>query len=202
MKTLPSFALEDELGGIVAGVDEVGRGPWAGPVVACAAVLDGPAPPGLDDSKRMRPTAREAAALALAGIPHGFGMASVAEIDRLNIRQATHLAMSRALAMLAEALGAMPDHLLIDGTDRPAWAPPSAETIRGGDGVSLSIAAASVLAKTRRDRGMVALAQQFPGYGWDTNAGYGTAAHRAGLVRLGVTQHHRRSFAPIRKMLC
>ena len=128
----------------------------------------------------------------------GFGEATVAEIDALNIRQATHLAMRRAV----EALPTPPDHLLIDGNDCPAWVACPFDLIIGGDGLSPSIAAASVLAKTRRDQGMVALAQQHPGYGWDSNAGYGTKAHQDGLAKHGVTQHHRRSFAPIRKMLC
>ncbi|UWQ18275.1 ribonuclease HII [Jannaschia sp. M317] len=184
---------------IIAGVDEVGRGPWAGPVVACAAVLRGPAPAGLNDSKKLTAKRREALVpLLQACCDVGFGEASVEEIDRLNIRQATHLAMRRAV----ESLPQQPDHLLIDGNDCPAWVICPRDVIKGGDGRSLSIAAASVLAKTRRDQGMVALAQQFPGYGWERNAGYGTAAHQEGLRILGVTQHHRRSFAPIRKMLC
>ncbi|WGH77154.1 ribonuclease HII [Jannaschia ovalis] len=184
---------------VVAGLDEVGRGPWAGPVVACAARLTGPAPAGLTDSKKLT-AARRAALVPLleACCEFGFGEASVAEIDALNIRRATHLAMRRAVA----ALPVPPDHLLIDGNDCPDWVDCPRDVIIGGDARSLSIAAASVLAKTRRDQGMVALAQQFPGYGWERNAGYGTAAHRAGLETLGVTQHHRRSFAPIRKILC
>ncbi len=184
---------------IVAGIDEVGRGPWAGPVVACAAVLHSPPPAGLDDSKRL--TARRRAALEpiLADCCEtGFGEASVAEIDALGIRRATHLAMRRAV----EALTRPPDHLLIDGNDAPDWLDRPHDLIVGGDGRSPAIAAASVLAKLRRDRGMMALAQQHPGYGWERNAGYGTAAHRAGLERHGLTPHHRRSFAPIHKMLC
>ncbi|MGB3409248.1 MAG: ribonuclease HII, partial [Jannaschia sp.] len=173
--------------------------PWAGPVTACAARLRGIAPPGLNDSKKL--TAARRAALVphlLACCDVGFGEATVAEIDRLNIRQATHLAMRRAVS----ALAVPPDHLLIDGIDCPTWVDCPRDVIKGGDGRSLSIAAASVLAKTRRDQGMVALAQQFPGYGWESNAGYGTAAHQEGLRILGVTPHHRRTFAPIRKMLC
>tara|TARA_R110000850_G_scaffold99_71_gene724 strand:+ start:278 stop:895 length:618 start_codon:yes stop_codon:yes gene_type:complete len=183
----------------VVGLDEVGRGPWAGPVVACAARLIGPAPAGLNDSKKLTAKRREALVpFLLACCDVGFGEATVAEIDALNIRQATHLAMRRAV----EALPTLPDHLLIDGNDCPAWVACSFDLIIGGDGLSPSIAAASVLAKTRRDQGMVALAQQHPGYGWDSNAGYGTKAHQDGLAKHGVTQHHRRSFAPIRKMLC
>lgn len=192
-------AAQDRGARFVVGLDEVGRGPWAGPVVVCAARLIGMAPPGLHDSKKLTAKRREALApLLFACCEVGFGEASVEEIDALNIRQATHLAMARAVAALPHP----PDHLLIDGNDRPAWVDCPHDVIIGGDGRSLSIAAASVLAKTRRDQGMVALAQQYPGYGWDRNAGYGTKAHRDGLKRHGVTQHHRRTFAPIRKMLC
>ena len=204
MPTLPpdlSFerAARDRGARFVVGIDEVGRGPWAGPVVACAARLIGAAPKGLTDSKKLT-AARRLALVSLleACCEVGFGEASVEEIDALNIRQATHLAMRRAVAALPQA----PDHLLIDGNDRPGWVDCPHDVIVGGDGRSLSIAAASVLAKTRRDQGMVALAQQYPDYGWDRNAGYGTKVHRDGLEKHGVTQHHRRSFAPIHKMLC
>ncbi len=199
----PDFSFEraalDRGAHFVVGVDEVGRGPWAGPVVACAARLIGPAPDGLTDSKKLTARRRETMVpLLMACCEVGFGEAGVEEIDALNIRQATHLAMRRAVAALPQA----PDHLLIDGNDRPAWVECACDLIIGGDGRSLSIAAASVLAKTRRDQGMVALAQQHPGFGWERNAGYGTKAHRDGLALHGITQHHRRSFAPIRKMLC
>ena len=204
MPTLPldcPFESAARAGGArtVAGVDEVGRGPWAGPVLACAAILRAPAPPGLDDSKRLSRRRREALEPLLLDIcDAGFGAASVAEIDALGIRHATHLAMRRAVAALPRA----PDHLLIDGRDRPAWMDRPCDLIVGGDGRAPAIAAASVLAKLRRDRGMVALSQQHPGYGWERNAGYGTAAHREGLERHGPTPHHRRSFAPVRYMLC
>lgn len=184
---------------IVAGLDEVGRGPWAGPVMACAAILRGLAPAGLADSKKLTRARREALEPLLFAIcDAGFGEASVDEIDGLGIRAATHLAMRRALT----ALPRDPDHLLIDGNDRPGWIDRPCDLIVGGDGRAPAIAAASVLAKLRRDRGMVALAQQHPGYGWERNAGYGTAAHREALARLGVTPHHRRSFMPIRIILC
>ncbi|SFJ67945.1 ribonuclease HII [Jannaschia pohangensis] len=183
----------------IVGLDEVGRGPWAGPVVACAARLIGPAPAGLNDSKKLTAKRREAMVpLLLACCEVGFGEASAEEIDALNIRQATHLAMRRAVADLPQ----LPDYLLIDGNDCPAWVDCPRDVIVKGDSRSLSIAAASVLAKTRRDKGMVALAQQFPGYGWDRNAGYGTKAHQEGLKNHGVTPYHRRSFAPIHKILC
>ena len=181
----------------VCGVDEVGRGPWAGPVTACAAILRGPLPPGLDDSKKvsakrrlaMEPWLRECCLWSV-------GEASVDEIDALGIRRATHLAMRRAV----EGLGLRPDAALVDGNDLPDLPCPGLPVV-GGDGRSLSIAAASVLAKTWRDRGMVARAQRHPGYGWERNMGYGTPEHREGLRRHGVTPHHRRSFAPIHKML-
>lgn len=192
-------AARDRGARFVVGLDEVGRGPWAGPVVACAARLRGPAPDGLNDSKKLNAAKRAALEpLLMAICDVGFGEATVEEIDRLNIRQATHLAMQRAVADLPQA----PDHLLIDGNDRPAWVDVPFELIVGGDGRCPSIAAASVLAKVRRDCGMEALAQQHPGYGWETNAGYGTKAHQMALAKHGVTPHHRRSFAPIRKMLC
>lgn len=182
----------------VAGVDEVGRGPWAGPVTAAAVILTGDPPLGLNDSKKLSAKKRETLEpLIKAASHHAIAEATVEEIDALGIRKATHLAMRRAIAKLP----VVPDHLLIDGNDLPADLPCPATTIVKGDSVSSSIAAASVLAKTWRDRGMVALAQQHPGYGWETNAGYGTKAHQAGLAANGVTQHHRRSFAPIHNML-
>lgn len=202
MKSIPSLRYETAAHKrgfrYVVGVDEVGRGPWAGPVVACAVRLHGPAPEGLNDSKKLSGKRREALVPLLRQVADiGFGEASVAEIDAINIRQATHLAMRRAIADLPET----PDYLLVDGHDMPPDLPCPGETIIGGDGISLSIAAASVLAKTRRDGGMVALAQQHPGYGWETNVGYGTEQHRKGLQSHGVTPHHRRSFKPIHNML-
>jgi ribonuclease HII len=183
----------------VAGVDEVGRGPLAGPVVAAAVVLD-PArvPDGLNDSKVLSAARREALfALILEVAEVGVGVASVAEIDALNILRASHLAMNRAIA----ALPAPPGFCLIDGNLIPRdLALPAAPIIRG-DALSVSIAAASIVAKTRRDALMVDLAQQHPGYGWETNAGYPTKAHRSALENLGVTPHHRRSFKPVHNIL-
>lgn len=196
----PDYALEAALGGIVAGVDEVGRGPWAGPVMACAVVLD-PAriPPGLNDSKKLTAPRREALAEVLMAVADvSIGEASVAEIDALNIRQATFLAMTRALAGLPRP----PHHALIDGNAVPPGLSCPASCVVKGDARSVSIAAASIVAKVRRDALMKALALVHPGYGWDTNMGYGTAIHAKGLHDLGVTQHHRRSFAPIHKILC
>ncbi|MFD3190365.1 ribonuclease HII [Sedimentitalea sp. HM32M-2] len=183
----------------IAGVDEVGRGPLAGPVTAAAVVLDMHAtPPGLNDSKKL--TARTRAALdaqlrqkAEISIAH----ASVAEIDSLNILRASHLAMERAVAGLNPA----PDYLLIDGNMIPRGLSLPAQAVVKGDARSVSIAAASIVAKTCRDRIMVDLAQQHPGYGWETNAGYPSKSHRLALINLGVTPHHRRSFKPVHNIL-
>ncbi|MCY4066741.1 MAG: ribonuclease HII [Rhodospirillaceae bacterium] len=187
---------------LVAGVDEAGRGPLAGPVVAAAVCFPGlalpPAVRGLiDDSKRLTPARRETALAAIfeAGTV-GIGAASVAEIDRLNILQATLLAMQRAVA----ALAVPPAAALVDGNRAPAL-PCPAHPLVGGDRLSLSIAAASIVAKVTRDRIMARLAADYPGYGWERNAGYGVAAHRAALAALGPTPHHRRTFAPVRDLL-
>ncbi len=187
----------------IAGVDEVGRGPLAGPVMAAAVVIDGTRLPAelaarIDDSKRLSGRARAEIAAALPSwATIGVGEASVEEIDRLNILNASLLAMSRAVA----ALGFIPDLVLIDGSRSPAALPCPARTIVGGDRILLSIAAASVIAKVVRDRRMAELATRYPGYGWERNAGYGTRQHRAALARLGITPHHRRSFAPVAERL-
>jgi ribonuclease HII len=205
--TRPDFVHERRLGGRVAGIDEAGRGPWAGPVVAAAVVLTPaalaiPALGGLNDSKKLTAARRAAlfdslAAAAQDGtVEVGVGEASVAEIDRLNILAATMLAMRRAVAALPQP----PGHALVDGNRLPDLACP-ATTLVGGDARSLSIAAASIVAKVTRDQLMAALDAAHPGYGWARNAGYGTAEHRAGLARLGPCDHHRRSFAPIRALL-
>lgn len=196
---MPSFEIEDQYPAPVAGVDEAGRGPWAGPVVAAAVILDRAAvPEGLNDSKKL--TAKRRALLfdlIRQQARVGVGVGSVEEVDRLNIARANDLAMARAV----EALGSEPAFLLIDGRFVPHNLTHPARAVVGGDGLSLSVAAASIIAKVTRDRIMADLAVQHPGYGWETNQGYGTAAHRAGLDRLGVTPHHRRSFKPIYKML-
>ncbi len=183
----------------VAGVDEVGRGPLAGPVVAAAVILDPTSiPEGLNDSKKLTAKRREALLDQIMKNAHvSIGQASVAEIDEHNILRASHMAMVRAIAGLSLA----PDHVLIDGNMVPRGLTISNETIIKGDGRSQSIAAASIVAKLWRDRHMVDLAQQFPGYGWEKNAGYGTAQHLQGLKALGVTPHHRRSFKPIHNIL-
>ncbi len=183
----------------VAGVDEVGRGPLAGPVTAAAVVLD-PAhiPEGLNDSKKLTKKARqrlydEIILVADVSIAH----ASVEEIDDLNILRASHLAMMRALA----GLKVPPDYVLIDGNMLPRDLTLPAETIIKGDARSQSISAASIMAKICRDCVMLSLAQQHPGYGWETNMGYGSKSHIAALQNLGVTPHHRRSFKPVHNML-
>lgn len=196
----PDHLLESALGGIVAGVDEVGRGPWAGPVTACAVVLDpGRIPEGLRDSKKLSEARRDDLSARIAAVAEvSVGWASVAEIDRLNIRGATFLAMMRAL----DGLPRRPDHALIDGNAVPPGLSCPATAIVRGDGRCVSISAASIVAKVRRDAWMRRLALMHPGYGWETNMGYGTAKHASALQHLGVTEHHRRSFAPIHKMLC
>ena len=188
----------------VAGVDEAGRGPWAGPVSAGAAVLaKGAAPEGLDDSKKLSAARREALAVALrevaaqGGAELSVAFASVEEIARLGLGRAADLAMIRAL----EGLGAVPDFALVDGRRLPRPMPCAGAAVVKGDGRSVAIAAASILAKTERDRVMESLAQQHPQYGWETNRGYGTPAHILALKTWGVTQHHRCSFRPIHKIL-
>ena len=204
MQTLPDFQFEtiaSEAGARrIVGVDEVGRGPLAGPVTAAAVWLDPSSlPPGLQDSKRLGPVARAAAfAQIMAASDVGIGHASPAEIDERNILQATYLAMHRAITALRVA----PDYLLIDGNRLPPGLPCRAETIVKGDARSLSVAAASIVAKVTRDRIMTDLAQFYPGYGWEENAGYPTKRHKNAIADLGVTPEHRRSFAPIRNMLC
>lgn len=198
----PDFTFEEDLisrGAIcIAGVDEVGRGPLAGPVTAAAVILD-PAniPDGLNDSKMLSRKKREALEpLIFANAEVSIAHATVEEIDEINILRASHLAMERAIAGLGRV-----DHALIDGNMIPRGLIIPATTIIKGDARSLSIAAASIVAKICRDRIMVGLAQQYPGYGWDTNAGYGSKSHISALHRLGVTPHHRRSFKPVHNML-
>jgi ribonuclease HII len=183
----------------ICGVDEVGRGPLAGPVVAAAVILDlKNYPRGLDDSKKLTEAKREALFPQIMdmAVAVGLGEASVDEIDLVNIRQATHLAMARAV----RALNVAAHFALVDGNDAPAL-PCPCETIVKGDGVSLSIAAASIVAKVTRDRLMAALHDDHPGYNWVRNKGYGTADHLAGLKTCGVSIHHRRSFSPVHNIL-
>jgi ribonuclease HII len=196
---MPDFAIEDDCRGIVCGVDEVGRGPLAGPVVAAAVILDracfaSELHEALDDSKVLSREVREACYRALWGCARiGIGAASVREIDRINILRASLLAMTRAVA----ALDIPADIALVDGNIAPSL-PCPVRTVIGGDGRSFSIAAASVVAKVTRDRIMHALARSYPDYGWQTNVGYATRYHAAAIERVGITPHHRRSFAPVR----
>ena len=201
---MPDFALERRCKGLVCGIDEAGRGPLAGPVVAAAVVLATRRFPKtlrreLDDSKILSAEQREACYRALRNCVErgaariGIGAASVCEIDRINILRAALLAMARAV----DVLGVRPDVALVDG----CIAPPvtiAVQTVVKGDSLSFSIAAASVIAKVTRDRIMRGLAPRYPGYGWETNVGYATPEHGEAIRRLGITRHHRLSFAPVR----
>jgi ribonuclease HII len=217
LEEVPDFVLELELGqdrgNVIIGIDEAGRAPLAGPVTAAAVWLDhGRLDPALaariDDSKKLTAALRStiyealndrATACALVAV----GEASVAEIDRLNILKASLLAMQRAAEALVETLGALeparrPHTALVDGNQLPKLPCPARAVVRG-DGLSLSIAAASIVAKVTRDRAMAAFACDYPGYGWERNQGYGTREHREGIARLGITPLHRRSFRPVRE---
>jgi ribonuclease HII len=204
---MPDFSIERRCTGLVCGIDEAGRGPLAGPVVAAAVVLEPRRFPralrdSLDDSKVLNIAQREACYGALRRCVErgaariGVGAASVPEIDRINILRAALLAMARAVAVL----GVRPDTALVDGN----IAPPidcSVRTVVMGDSLSFSIAAASVIAKVTRDRIMRNLAPRYPAYGWHTNVGYATQEHGSAIRQFGVTRHHRRSFAPVRMAL-
>jgi len=204
----PHFELETDLGAgdRIAGVDEAGRGPLAGPVLAAAVVFPAGVPPALaallDDSKRLAAPAREAAFAALrdaaaSGIAEvGVGAASAAEIGRLNILRATHLAMARAVARLPRP----PVLALVDGNQPPPL-PCPVRCVVGGDALSLSIAAASILAKVVRDRAMARLGARWPAYGFAAHAGYPTAQHRRALLLHGACPHHRRGFRPVEEAI-
>ena len=181
---------------MIVGVDEAGRGPLAGPVVAAAVILCAEGIDGLDDSKKLTAKRRAALEEQIKSRCHwGIGEASVAEIDSVNILQATFLAMTRAV----EALGVEPVEILVDGNRLPRWRY-AARAVVGGDAIHPCISAASILAKEHRDRLMVTAAQDFPGFGWERNMGYGTAQHLAALRLMGPTPLHRTSFAPVAQM--
>lgn len=185
----------------MAGIDEAGRGPLAGPLVAAAVLLADPAiarlPDGIDDSKKLGAAARDGLYGALTRLlPWGIGIASVDEIDRINILEASLLAMRRAVL----ALPSRPRFALVDGNRIPEL-DCDARAVPGGDRICLSVAAASIIAKVTRDRIMDALAIAHPAYGWDCNRGYATSAHRDAIRAVGVTCHHRRSFGTVRKIV-
>lgn len=194
----PDLAFENSFGEVIAGIDEAGRGPWAGPVVAAAVILNkANIPPGIHDSKKLTPAKREAVHSCIMETAQvGIGVATAEEIDSMNILQATFLAMQRAFSQLSAA----PHMILVDGNRLPAL-PCPARAIIGGDARCPSIAAASIVAKVTRDRMMAELAREYPHYGWERNAGYGTKCHQEALARYGVTPHHRRSYKPIRTLL-
>lgn len=210
LKSGPDWTLEKaairEIGacertGMVAGVDEVGRGPLAGPVVAAAVILNPNAmPDGLDDSKKL--TAKKRAVLydhiIHKAVAWSVAEVSVQEIDQLNILQAA----LKAMRLSVNDLSVAPDAILVDGNMDPQFNPAvPTRTVVKGDARSLSIAAASIIAKVYRDRLMQKLDRDYPGYGWDTNAGYGSKAHRNAIIALGITPHHRRSFSPVKDMV-
>lgn len=200
---MPDYTLEHAHGGLVAGVDEVGRGPLAGPVVAAAVMFSSGMPDvlaeRLDDSKKLKPATRQQLYDILLQTPDiliGVGAASVTEIERHNILRASWIAMQRAVARLPRR----PELVLVDGNAAPRFGCP-AQCVVGGDAISLSISAASVVAKVVRDRLMTRLSRRWPTYGWERNAGYGTAIHRAALEVDGVSPHHRLAFGTVRRIV-
>ena len=207
---MPDFSLEESLGlstsAVIVGVDEVGRGPLAGPVTAAAVFFDRQKITSdlltkIDDSKKIAQKKRATISKQIESIAIiGIGWASSGEIDQLNILEATMLAMQRAIFSLQKQIILDPDYILIDGNKVPRLDFPSKAIVRG-DEKSLSIAAASIVAKNKRDAFMTSLSKLYPGYGWEKNAGYGTREHLAAIEREGITVHHRRSFKPIAKYL-
>lgn len=205
---MPDFEIEQTLNGYIAGIDEAGRGPWAGPVVAVAVVIldkniEKSLLDGLDDSKKLTAKKRENLYRILfeeqakGKLAIGIGEASAKEVDEVNILQATFLAMTRAV----EALSIKPDNAIIDGNQHPKQFPCKTKTVIKGDGKSYSIAAASIIAKVYRDRLMNELAEKYPYYAFEKNAGYGTPAHIKGLSEHGVCAEHRCSYKPIKSIL-
>ena len=207
---MPDFSLEESLGlstsAVIVGVDEVGRGPLAGPVTAAAVFVDRQKITSdlltkIADSKKIAQKKRATISKQIESIAIiGIGWASSGEIDQLNILEATMLAMQRAISSLRKQIISDPDYILIDGNKVPRLDFPSKAIVRG-DEKSLSIAAASIVAKSKRDAFMTSLSKLYPGYGWEKNAGYGTREHLAAIEREGITVHHRRSFKPIAKYL-
>tara|TARA_B100000686_G_scaffold340592_1_gene416528 strand:- start:145 stop:753 length:609 start_codon:yes stop_codon:yes gene_type:complete len=199
MRRLPDFGIEDNYNGLVCGVDEVGRGALCGPVVAAAVILDRHnSPQGINDSKLLSPVKRKCLYPAIVGSAKSVGVSAVsaAEVDSVNILNASLLAMRQAVSNLS----VKPDVALIDGNKTPDL-DCSSQLVIGGDRVSISIAAASIVAKVERDQIMARLAKQYTGYGWETNMGYGTARHMEAIRSIGVTPEHRRSFRPVAQAL-
>lgn len=205
---MPDFELENSLNCLVVGIDEAGRGPWAGPVVAGAVIIKDKNLPKdllsqLDDSKKLTAKKREVLFQKLfeeqekGRLLIGIGQASAQEIDEINILQATFLAMKKAVA----ALPMVPEFALIDGNRLPKDFPCAAKAVIKGDARSFSIAAASIVAKVYRDRLMSELAKKYPYYGFEKNAGYGTALHIEGLKKYGICPEHRKSYRPIAEIL-
>lgn len=194
---MADFSIENIFNGVIAGVDEAGRGPWAGPVVAGAVILDkNNFPDGIDDSKKLSAKKRESIFEQLQKVAQiGIGIVTVEEIDKLNILQASMLAMQKAV----EALPALPDVVLVDGNKKPNLQCETHAIIKG-DSKSLSIAAGAIVAKVTRDRIMKQMAVEHPFYGWEKNSGYGTKIHQEALLKYGITIHHRKSFKPVAKM--
>ena len=207
---MPDFSFEESLGlstrAVIVGVDEVGRGPLAGPVTAAAVFVDRQKITSdlltkIDDSKKIPQKQRAIISKQIEGIAIiGIGWASSSEIDQLNILEATMLAMQRAIFSLRKQIILDPDYILIDGNKVPRLDFPSKAIVRG-DEKSISIAAASIVAKCKRDAFMTSLSKLYPHYGWEKNAGYGTREHLAAIEREGITAHHRRSFKPIANYL-
>ena len=205
---MPDFSHEKACNtqGLIFGIDEAGRGPWCGPVVAACVCfpnfqIDENLAAQINDSKKLSATKREKLLPLImnSGAYIGIGQASAEEIDQINILQATFLAMKRALEDVAQQ-GHPANFALIDGNRLPNWKLPCQCLIKG-DSLSLSIAAASIVAKVTRDHLMQELAKEYPQYGWDKNAGYGTADHIKALHEYGVTPHHRKTYKPVAKLL-
>lgn len=203
LKQAPDFSIEQEYDGLVVGIDEAGRGPLAGPVVAACTYISAemsvvPFVSALNDSKKLTAKKRDILEPQIRELcPYGIGICSAEEIDALNIHQATLLAMHRAYHTMLDTFDVRPDAALIDGKFIPKL-PCNAQAVIKGDSRSCSIAAASILAKIHRDRMMAEYHEAYPYYGWDKNAGYGTKAHIEGIHRHGITPYHRKSFAPIK----
>ena len=207
---MPDFSVEESLGlstsAVIVGVDEVGRGPLAGPVTAAAVFVDRQKitldlSTKIDDSKKIPRKKRAIISKQIEGMAIiGIGWASSGEIDQLNILEASMIAMKRAVLSLRKQIILDPDYILIDGNKVPSFDFPSKAIVRG-DEKSLSIAAASIVAKSKRDAFMTSLSKLYPCYGWEKNAGYGTREHLAAIEREGITAHHRRSFKPIANYL-